>query len=54
MAIAMATEPKFSRSRRPEGLAPEDWQRALRRQFGRDRNFLIENLGTTRCFPSSA
>lgn len=46
----MATEPKLSRSRRPEDLPPEDWQRALRRQFGRNQDFLIKNLGDAPVF----
>ena len=38
-------EPKVSRTSRPAGLAPADWQRALRRQFGRDQAFVLENRG---------
>ncbi|NJM29822.1 MAG: DEAD/DEAH box helicase [Rhizobiales bacterium] len=37
--------PKFSRSHARAGLSPVDWQRALRRQFGRDQVFGLENLG---------
>ena len=33
-------EPKLSRTHAPPELAPHDWQRALRRQFGRDQAFL--------------
>lgn len=36
-------EPKLSRTHAPPELAPHDWQRALRRQFGRDQAFLLEN-----------
>jgi|ERR1700722_16325206 hypothetical protein len=37
--------PKLSRTHAPAGLAPEDWQRGLRRQFGREQAFGLENLG---------
>jgi hypothetical protein len=36
---------KLSRTHPPVHLAPADWQRALRRQFGRDQSFLLENRG---------
>jgi superfamily II DNA or RNA helicase len=38
-------EPKLSRTQPPVHLGPADWQRALRRQFGRDQSFLLENRG---------
>ena len=38
-------EPKLSRLNAPAGLSPADWQRALRRQFGREQAFTLENLG---------
>jgi len=38
-------EPKLSRTHPPVDLAPVDWQRALRRQFGREQAFVLENLG---------
>jgi len=38
-------EPRLSRTHRPDHLAAADWQRALRRQFGREQSFLLENLG---------
>jgi superfamily II DNA or RNA helicase len=38
-------EPKLSRTHPPVDLAPADWQRALRRQFGRDQTFALENRG---------
>jgi superfamily II DNA or RNA helicase len=38
-------EPKLSRTHAPEGLELADWQRGLRRQFGRDQPFLLENTG---------
>jgi superfamily II DNA or RNA helicase len=37
--------PKLSRTHAPAGLAPEEWQRGLRRQFGREQEFGLENLG---------
>src|SRR6266704_1997258 len=39
-------EPKFSRTHAPTGLSPVDWQRALRRQFGREQVFGLENPGS--------
>ncbi len=39
-------EPKLSRTLAPAGLSPVEWQRGLRRQFGRDQPFGLENLGT--------
>ena len=42
----IAKEPKLSRTHVPEHLSPADWQRALRRQFGREQTFGLENLGT--------
>ncbi|MGR4844348.1 MULTISPECIES: hypothetical protein [Rhizobium] len=37
-------EPKLSRTRAPADLSPVDWQRGLRRQFGRGQAFGLENL----------
>ena len=37
--------PKLSRAHPPVDLAPADWQRGLRRQFGRDQAFVLENRG---------
>ncbi|WP_315832258.1 DEAD/DEAH box helicase [Bradyrhizobium prioriisuperbiae] len=37
-------EPKFSRTHAPADLSPVDWQRGLRRQFGREQAFGLENL----------
>ena len=37
--------PKLSRTHAPAGQTPLDWQRALRRQFGREQAFGLENLG---------
>ena len=39
-------EPKLSRTHAPPDLAPLEWQRALRRQFGREQVFGLENCGT--------
>src|SRR5271167_1788410 len=38
-------EPKLSRTHSPANLSPLDWQRGLRRQFGREQAFGLENLG---------
>lgn len=38
-------EAKLSRLNRPEGLSLEDWQTILRRQFGREQPFELENVG---------
>jgi ERCC4-related helicase len=38
-------ELKVSRTHAPAGLSPVDWQRALRRQFGSEQAFGLENLG---------
>src|SRR6266851_2768376 len=38
-------EPKLLRTHAPAGLSPADWQRGLRRQFGREQAFRLENLG---------
>jgi hypothetical protein len=32
-------------------MAAEVWQAALRRQYGREQNFQLENLGTEPIFP---
>jgi superfamily II DNA or RNA helicase len=42
---AVKAEPRLSRTRRPEGLKVSDWQTALRRQFGREQAFELENCG---------
>ena len=43
-AAARSTEPKLSRSRAPTELSPVDWQRGLRRQFGREQAFGLVNM----------
>lgn len=44
-ATKPAKEPKLSRAYAPADLSPVDWQRALRRQFGSQQAFGLENLG---------
>ena len=44
-ATRNTAEPRLSRLRKPEDLPVDDWQRALRQQFGREQPFLFENLG---------
>jgi superfamily II DNA or RNA helicase len=48
--INSATKPnketKLSRTHAPADLSPVDWQRGLRRQFGREQAFGLENLGS--------
>src|SRR5882762_145047 len=39
-------EPKLSRTFAPADLSPLDWQRGLRRQFGREQAFGLENMGS--------
>ena len=39
-------EPKLARTHAPSALSLLDWQRGLRRQFGREQPFGLENLGT--------
>lgn len=41
---------KLSRTHAPDGLSPIDWQRALRRQFGREQSFDLENTGAEAIF----
>jgi superfamily II DNA or RNA helicase len=36
---------KVSRLHQPEGMSLEAWQRALRRQFGREQQFILKNTG---------
>ena len=37
--------PRLSHLHRPKHLEPADWQRALRRQFGREQDFVLQNIG---------
>jgi superfamily II DNA or RNA helicase len=43
-------EPRLSRTRRPPEIEVADWQIALRRQFGREQAFELENLGPAPVF----
>lgn len=45
-----AAEPRLSRTRRPPELSAAGWQAALRRQFGREQHFGLENLGSEPVF----
>ena len=45
-----AAEPRLSRTRRPPETEVADWQAALRRQFGREQAFGLENLRTDPVF----
>ncbi len=44
-ATRPSKEPKLSRTHAPTDLSPVDWQRGLRRQFGQEQSFGLENLG---------
>lgn len=46
-------EPKLSRTHAPPDLSPIDWQRGLRRQFGGEQAFVLENKGSHPFFQSS-
>ena len=39
-------DPKLSRTHAPADLSPVEWQRGLRRRFGREQSFGLENLGS--------
>ncbi len=41
----MNKKAKLSHLRRPADLSPQIWQRQLRRQFGREQKYKMENLG---------
>ncbi|MCZ7645385.1 MAG: DEAD/DEAH box helicase [Planctomycetota bacterium] len=41
---------KLSRLRRPQDLSLEAWQVALRKQFGREQNFRLKNMGREKFF----
>lgn len=45
---------KLSRSRRPEEMTLEEWQIALRQEFGPAQDFRMENLGKERFFSDFA
>ena len=44
-SLRSAKERKLSRTLGPADLSPQDWQRALRRQFGQEQAFALENVG---------
>ncbi|MEO8124997.1 MAG: ATP-dependent helicase, partial [Burkholderiales bacterium] len=46
--------PRLSHTRRPAKLAAADWQAELRRQFGREQDFELENLGSEPVFSEFA
>ncbi|MBZ0254072.1 MAG: ATP-dependent helicase, partial [Candidatus Methylomirabilis sp.] len=59
MSIAMpapkkARKPRLSRVRKPEGMSLDEWQIALRREFGRAQDFGLENVGEHRFFSDFA
>lgn len=37
--------PRISQTRKPDSLSLEEWQRELRRQFGREQKFKLTNIG---------
>src|SRR6201987_3486368 len=45
-AIKLKKEPKLSRTHAPADLSPLAWQRGLRRQFGREQAFGLENISS--------
>ncbi len=45
-----AAEPKVSRTQKPDGMSLEEWQTQLRRQFGREQNFRLKNVGANPAF----
>jgi hypothetical protein len=47
---ARTKQPKLSPLRKPEGLSLEEWQRQLRREFGREQKFRLRNLGDRAAF----
>ncbi len=50
----VAKAPKRTpRSRRPECMSLEEWQIALRREYGREQDFQCRNLGTEPLFLNS-
>ena len=43
-------EPRLSRLHAPQDMAPDAWQITLRRQYGREQNFSLENIGAEPIF----
>ena len=46
--------PKTPRTRKPDQMSVEEWQVALRREYGREQNFRFENLGAEPFFSEFA
>jgi len=44
------SEPRLSRLHAPQDMTPAAWQAALRRQFGREQSFVLENIGSEPVF----
>ncbi len=44
------TKPKTPRTKKPENMGLEEWQRTLRREFGEVQDFKMENIGTETFF----
>ncbi|MEY4563287.1 MAG: hypothetical protein RLZZ618_2564 [Pseudomonadota bacterium] len=44
------TQPRLSRQRRPDAMPPIEWQRELRRQFGREQTFQLTSLRSASVF----
>src|SRR5262249_49510264 len=42
---AKREKPKLSRARQPADMPLDEWQRELRRQFGREQQFQLKNIG---------
>lgn len=40
-----STPKKTSRTRKPEHMSVDEWQRALRQEYGREQSFTLKNLG---------
>ncbi len=47
---AAKLNPRLSRLHPPTDMAPEAWQAALRRQYGREQKFALENIGAEPVF----
>ncbi len=47
---ARPAKPKLSRTRKPDGMTLEQWQVALRREFGRQQQFTMQNIGDHEVF----
>jgi hypothetical protein len=49
-----SAETKLSRLRHPSAMTVGDWQAGLRREFGREQPFLLENIGSEPVFSEFA